>query len=74
VEYIDRRDIDNIRRRALSPEKMRVRLGWQPQIRLREGLQRTASARTIAQGPTQDASAIGAAPRTAEIAGPRGHN
>jgi UDP-glucose 4-epimerase len=46
IEYIDRRDIDNIRRRALSPEKIRVRLGWQPQVRLREGLQRTARART----------------------------
>lgn len=46
IEYIDRRDIDNIRRRALSPEKIRVRLGWQPQVRLREGLRRTADART----------------------------
>jgi UDP-glucose 4-epimerase len=45
IEYVDRRDIDNIRRRALSSEKIRVRLGWQPQIRLREGLQRTAEAR-----------------------------
>lgn len=41
VRHIDRRDIDNIRRRALSPEKIRVRLGWQPRIRLREGLRRT---------------------------------
>lgn len=42
VEHIDRRDIDNIRRRVLSPEKIRVRLGWTPQIRVREGLRRTA--------------------------------
>jgi UDP-glucose 4-epimerase len=41
VEYIDRRDIDNIRRRALSPEKIRLRLGWAPQTRLREGLRLT---------------------------------
>ena len=42
IEHIDRRDIDNIRRRALSPEKIRVRLGWQPQVRLHDGLERTA--------------------------------
>jgi nucleoside-diphosphate-sugar epimerase len=41
IEYLDRRDIDNIRRRALNPEKIRVRLGWMPQVRLREGLRRT---------------------------------
>jgi len=73
VEYIDRRDIDNIRRRALSPEKIRVRLGWQPQIRLREGLQRTAAARTRVPG----VSPGGAEPRStrpaAEIAGSRAH-
>lgn len=41
VEHVDRRDIDNIRRRALSPEKIRVRLGWAPNVRLRDGLKRT---------------------------------
>lgn len=41
IEYIDRRDIDNIRRRVLSPEKIRVRLGWIPQVRFREGLRKT---------------------------------
>jgi UDP-glucose 4-epimerase len=40
-EYIDRRDIDNIRRRVLNIEKIRTRLRWQPQITLREGLRRT---------------------------------
>lgn len=45
VEYLDRRDIDNIRRRSLSAEKIRVRLGWQPRIRLRDGLRRTVEAR-----------------------------
>jgi len=41
IEYVDRRDVDNIRRRALSAEKMRVRLGWVPRVRLREGLRQT---------------------------------
>lgn len=41
TEYVDRRDIDNIRRRALSPEKIRLRLGWAPQTRIRDGLRRT---------------------------------
>ena len=39
--YIDRRDIDNIRRRAVSIELIRTRLRWQPQVGLREGLKRT---------------------------------
>ncbi len=41
IEHVDRRDIDNIRRRALSPEKIRTRLGWLPQVLLRDGLART---------------------------------
>jgi nucleoside-diphosphate-sugar epimerase len=41
IEHVDRRDIDNIRRRALSPEKIRMRLGWSPQVRFRDGLRRT---------------------------------
>lgn len=41
VEHVDRRDIDNIRRRALNPEKIRMRLGWTPQVRFRDGLRRT---------------------------------
>jgi len=45
IEYLDRRDIDNIRRRSLSAEKIRVRLGWQPRVRLRDGLRRTVEAR-----------------------------
>ncbi len=39
--HIDRRDIDNIRRRALNIEQIRTRLRWQPQINLFEGLKRT---------------------------------
>jgi UDP-glucose 4-epimerase len=40
-EHIDRRDIDNIRRRVLNIERIRTRLRWQPQVTLREGLRRT---------------------------------
>lgn len=40
-EYIDRRDIDNIRRRAVSIELIRTRLRWQPMVGLREGLTKT---------------------------------
>ena len=57
IEHVDRRDIDNIRRRALSPEKIRVRLGWQPQIRLRDGLRCTSEAR--ARGGTSGAAGSG---------------
>lgn len=49
VLYIDRRDIDNIRRRSLSPEKIRVRLGWIPQVSLRAGLRRTVAARAATE-------------------------
>ena len=70
IEYLDRRDIDNIRRRALSPEKIRVRLGWQPRVRLREGLRATAAAQRAAsahapaaapqaQGPLASGSGAG---------------
>lgn len=41
IRHIDRRDIDNIRRRALSPEKIRLRLGWAPTVSVRDGLRRT---------------------------------
>ncbi|MEZ5359109.1 MAG: NAD-dependent epimerase/dehydratase family protein [Candidatus Zixiibacteriota bacterium] len=40
-EFIDRRDIDNIRRRVLNIERIRSRLRWQPQIGLEQGLKRT---------------------------------
>ncbi|MDI6751439.1 MAG: NAD-dependent epimerase/dehydratase family protein [bacterium] len=39
--YIDRRDIDNIRRRVLNVEKIRKDIRWIPNITLDEGLQRT---------------------------------
>jgi UDP-glucose 4-epimerase len=41
VEYLARRDIDNVRRRSVNPEKIRVRLGWVPAVRLRDGLRET---------------------------------
>ncbi|MBN1781750.1 NAD-dependent epimerase/dehydratase family protein [bacterium] len=39
--YIDRRDIDNIRRRVLNIEKSRRILRWTPQITLETGLKKT---------------------------------
>lgn len=39
--HIDRRDIDNIRRRVLNIERIRSRLRWQPTIDLETGLRRT---------------------------------
>jgi UDP-glucose 4-epimerase len=42
LQHIDRRDIDNIRRRVLNIEKARRMLRWTPQITLETGLRRTA--------------------------------
>jgi UDP-glucose 4-epimerase len=42
VRHIDRRDIDNIRRRVLNIEKARRMLRWTPQVTLETGLGRTA--------------------------------
>lgn len=41
IEYLDRRDIDNIRRRVLNIEKIRKDLKWVPKTTLREGLKKT---------------------------------
>lgn len=41
VRHIDRRDIDNIRRRVLNIERIRTSLRWQPQVGLEDGLRRT---------------------------------
>jgi UDP-glucose 4-epimerase len=38
---IDRRDIDNIRRRVLNIEKVRRELRWVPRVTLEQGLQKT---------------------------------
>lgn len=58
VEHIDRRDIDNIRRRVLSPEKIRMRLGWIPQVRVREGLRRTVEYMRTQSAGTQASSTV----------------
>jgi UDP-glucose 4-epimerase len=42
IQHIDRRDIDNIRRRVVNIEKMRRMLRWAPQVTLETGLRRTA--------------------------------
>jgi UDP-glucose 4-epimerase len=43
IEHIDRRDIDNIRRRVVSIEKARRMLRWSPQVTMIDGLSRTAA-------------------------------
>lgn len=43
VEHIDRRDIDNIRRRVVNIEKARRMLRWSPQVAMADGLERTAA-------------------------------
>lgn len=42
LRHIDRRDIDNIRRRVVNIEKARRMLRWTPQVTLEAGLSRTA--------------------------------
>jgi UDP-glucose 4-epimerase len=42
IEHIDRRDVDNIRRRVMNIEKVRRMLRWSPQVALETGLRRTA--------------------------------
>lgn len=44
IQQIQRRDIDNIRRRAVNIEKARRRLRWSPKVALPEGLRRTIAA------------------------------
>lgn len=41
IEYIDKRDIDNIRRRVVSIEQIRRVLRWTPQNTIEKGLQKT---------------------------------
>jgi len=42
TEPVDRRDVDNIRRRVVNIEKARRMLRWSPQVTLEHGLARTA--------------------------------
>jgi UDP-glucose 4-epimerase len=41
LQYVDRRDIDNIRRRVVNIEKIRRELRWTPAMTLEEGLRQT---------------------------------
>ena len=41
VQHIDRRDIDNIRRRVVNIEKIRHMLRWSPQVTMERGLEKT---------------------------------
>lgn len=41
LQYVDRRDIDNIRRRVVNIEKIRRELRWVPTTTVEEGLRRT---------------------------------
>jgi UDP-glucose 4-epimerase len=41
TEYLDRRDIDNIRRRVVNIEKIRRELRWSPAATLEQGLRQT---------------------------------
>ncbi len=41
ISHIDKRDIDNIRRRVLNTEKIRKKLRWVPEIDLQTGIKRT---------------------------------
>jgi nucleoside-diphosphate-sugar epimerase len=41
IESVDRRDIDNIRRRVLSIERARRTLRWSPSVNLSRGLRLT---------------------------------
>jgi len=56
MEHIDRRDIDNIRRRVLNIERIRTRLRWQPQVSLEEGLRRTVAWYAKRTSPVQQRS------------------
>jgi UDP-glucose 4-epimerase len=40
-QHVDRRDIDNIRRRVLNIEKIRRELRWSPELTVEHGLQGT---------------------------------
>jgi UDP-glucose 4-epimerase len=41
TQYVDRRDIDNIRRRVVNIEKIRRELRWVPSVTIEQGLRKT---------------------------------
>lgn len=41
IEYLEERDIDNIRRRSIDIEKIQQKLGWSPRTNIRQGIQET---------------------------------
>lgn len=55
VEHVDRRDIDNIRRRVASTEKIRRELRWVPSVTLEQGLRRTYAWLAASGGGAADA-------------------
>jgi len=57
VQHIDRRDIDNIRRRVVNIEKARRMLRWTPQVTLERGLTETANWFVESQFATAPATA-----------------
>ena len=61
-ERINRRDVDNIRRRVVNIEKTRRQLRWVPEVTLEEGLRRTLEGQTR---KTADRESAGEAPRPA---------
>jgi UDP-glucose 4-epimerase len=66
VQNIDRRDVDNIRRRVVNIEKIRRMLRWSPQFTLRHGLQTTAA------WITSPAGSVGLGERTLATSRARG--
>ena len=50
--YVDRRDIDNIRRRVVNIEKIRRELRWVPSVTVEQGLRRTHQWLTDRSKPT----------------------
>ena len=50
--YVDRRDIDNIRRRVVNIEKIRRELRWVPSVTVEQGLRRTHQWLTERSHPT----------------------
>ena len=68
--HIDRRDIDNIRRRVVNIEKIRRMLHWVPRTTMGEGLRETAD--WLLAGPGREALGT-ATGRARSDADPPGH-